>query len=611
MPLRLALVSVLLLSGLFSFSRDDEKIVAHLTNRGRNIMLFHPDSALRLYDSAYRIGLRAKNVYWMGSSLFGMGNCQWFMGRTNHAVDTIRLAISFLRKVNSRPAKYDWFSALRVLGNVYDGMGDYGNAFIATSEALAHYKDFNDTQNTILCLVQMGSLYRNIGEFNTALGLYRQAEAKEPEPGEYDYRELYHQKGRLYAERGMLDSALICYEKALPGHPVPRVIHLRMAEVFLLQNRLREAKLYFEEVVSQAPMMAEAHVLVPGMLGMARIYLKENNIDSALSVSQRALSIAEFKKARQLKRDASFLLYDVYLRLKDSSHALRYYKQYVELKDSVISEKFKGQLFAFKQKSEEERHASQLRLLRWSIYGLVVLSAFGIFVLLLRNNNEKLKMRQRASELEMQALRAQMNPHFIFNCLSSINHFILDKDTDNASKYLTRFSRLIRRVLSNSAKDMISLEEELDMLKLYLDMERLRFTDAFEYHIAYDPSIQPSVVMIPSFILQPFCENAIWHGLLHKDGKRELRIDLHLQKDMLICIISDNGVGRKKAAALQERQTEKTGSFGHRLTTERIALFNQTVRASESFVIEDIKDKNGDIAGTQVTIRIKSKTQHD
>src|SRR5687767_11168076 len=142
----------------------------------------------------------------------------------------------------------------------------------------------------------------------------------------------------------------------------------------------------------------------------------------------------------------------------------------------------------------------------------------------------------------MQALRAQMNPHFIFNCLSSINRFILKNETDKASDYLTRFSRLMRLVLINSQKPLIVLEDEVEMLRLYVEMEQLRFKHAFDYSITYTNDIEPANILIPPLLLQPFCENAIWHGLMHKDGHGHLAISFTMNKSVLQCTISDDGV---------------------------------------------------------------------
>jgi LytS/YehU family sensor histidine kinase len=142
----------------------------------------------------------------------------------------------------------------------------------------------------------------------------------------------------------------------------------------------------------------------------------------------------------------------------------------------------------------------------------------------LQNCNAKL------NELEMQALRSQMNPHFIFNCLSSINRFILKNKTEEASDYLTKFSRLVRMVLNNSRQELIALEDELETLRLYLDMEQLRFKNAFDYYINCVNEITADNIFIPPLILQPFAENAIWHGLMHKHGQGHLEIKLVLTK---------------------------------------------------------------------------------
>jgi len=143
----------------------------------------------------------------------------------------------------------------------------------------------------------------------------------------------------------------------------------------------------------------------------------------------------------------------------------------------------------------------------------------GVFVIrsfYLKRKKQQAESERKQTELEMQALRAQMNPHFIFNCLSSINRFILINEGKTASNYLVRFSRLIRMVLINSQKPLVTLEDELQMLTIYLDMERLRFKDSFDYGITFLNTMETGNIFIPPLLLQPFCENAIWHGLMHK-----------------------------------------------------------------------------------------------
>ena len=207
----------------------------------------------------------------------------------------------------------------------------------------------------------------------------------------------------------------------------------------------------------------------------------------------------------------------------------------------------------------------------------------------------------------MQALRAQMNPHFIFNSLSSINHFILKNESKIASNYLTRFSRLMRMVLMNSQKPLIALEDELQMLGLYLEMERLRFKNSFDYRITFLNVIDSDNIFIPPLLLQPFCENAIWHGLMHKEGQGRLDIELILQDNILNCIITDNGVGRGKAEELNSKTAEKQKSMGLKITTDRLALLNREKSLHTFYEIEDLKEENGNASGTKVTLKISFK----
>jgi len=200
-----------------------------------------------------------------------------------------------------------------------------------------------------------------------------------------------------------------------------------------------------------------------------------------------------------------------------------------------------------------------------------------------------------------------MNPHFIFNCLSSINRIILKNESQTASDYLTRFSRLIRMVLINSQKSMITLEDELHMLRLYLDMERLRFKDSFDYSIIFTNTIDEGSVFIPPLLLQPFCENAIWHGLMQKDSHGHLTLELSVREKVLQCVIEDDGIGREAAETLKSKSAEKQKSMGLQITAQRLALLSQSKHVESFYSIEDTRDEKNNISGTRVTLKIYYK----
>lgn len=218
--------------------------------------------------------------------------------------------------------------------------------------------------------------------------------------------------------------------------------------------------------------------------------------------------------------------------------------------------------------------------------------------------DENILLKQKASELEMQVLRAQMSPHFIFNSLNSINRFILQNNKEQASEYLTKFSKLVRMILQNSQAPLISLESELESLSLYLDLEALRFEHRFEYKVSIPKDLDVEVLKVPPLIIQPYAENAIWHGLMHKDDKGQLDIEVSQEEDHLSFKITDNGIGRKQAAAFASKSATKHKSMGLKITKERIDLL-QKLNGTESPVkITDLENPDGSAAGTEVIIKM-------
>src|SRR5437762_4352559 len=206
--------------------------------------------------------------------------------------------------------------------------------------------------------------------------------------------------------------------------------------------------------------------------------------------------------------------------------------------------------------------------------------------------------------MEMQALRAQMNPHFIFNSLNSINRFILQNNRAQASEYLTKFSKLVRMILQNSQASLISLESELEALGLYLEMESLRFDYHFSYKISVPKDLDIEVLKVPPLILQPYAENAIWHGLMHKEDKGQLDIEVSQEGGYLYFKVSDDGVGRKQSAALASKSATKHKSMGLRITADRIAMMQRSNGTESPVTINDLVNADGSAAGTEVIIKI-------
>jgi LytS/YehU family sensor histidine kinase len=209
------------------------------------------------------------------------------------------------------------------------------------------------------------------------------------------------------------------------------------------------------------------------------------------------------------------------------------------------------------------------------------------------------------SEAQLTALRAQMNPHFLFNCLNSINWYIIKNRPREASRYLTKFSRLIRLILDHSKSPNIFLSQELEALQLYIELEAMRFDNKFSLHLEIDPTLDLEEIEIAPMILQPFVENAIWHGLMHNQKDENiLSIKIYPEVNMLHCIITDNGIGRAEALKLAKSSFETHESKGMKITSERIGMLNKYNDTNEQVLITDLYDEIGRANGTQVHIKL-------
>lgn len=221
-----------------------------------------------------------------------------------------------------------------------------------------------------------------------------------------------------------------------------------------------------------------------------------------------------------------------------------------------------------------------------------------------RKEKEQNDLQQKFAQLEMKALRSQMNPHFIFNAINSIQHYVLTSEKELANKYLVKFSQLMRNILDLSKQELISLKDELETVGLYLDIESLRFNNAFSFSISVSPDVSVSDIRLPPLIIQPFVENAIWHGLLLREGNKKLEITVSREENVLVIKIDDNGIGRQAAQKFSNKELKRR-SFGMDITQDRLNVLEQVFGISISFYVQDKTDKDGIPLGTAVFINIK------
>ncbi|MGY6521564.1 MAG: sensor histidine kinase [Mongoliitalea sp.] len=244
----------------------------------------------------------------------------------------------------------------------------------------------------------------------------------------------------------------------------------------------------------------------------------------------------------------------------------------------------------------------------WFIAGSLVMVALGIFGYLTsyrKKVQEKETLKSKLLESQLKALRSQMNPHFLFNVVNAVQGLIFTNKKQDAAQYLGQFSDLMRKVLQQSDKQFVRLEEEIQLIDLYISLEKRRFEEEFEYLLAVDSRLEKNLIQIPSLIIQPFVENAVKHGLLHQSGKRKLSLMFQLDTDEkhVNVIIEDNGVGRKASTEINSKRSGHQ-AFATKAIENRVNLLNQSLADPITSSIEDLTNEQGEGIGTKVTLRL-------
>jgi LytS/YehU family sensor histidine kinase len=244
---------------------------------------------------------------------------------------------------------------------------------------------------------------------------------------------------------------------------------------------------------------------------------------------------------------------------------------------------------------------------RW----IIVSGCLSFFSLLLigymfsqREKRKREALEQDLQIVQQNALRQQMNPHFIFNALSSIQYFILNNDKTSSNDYITKFASLMRMILENSQFDLIALRDELAMIRLYLELEAMRFQSGFRYTVSGPEDEAVLDQTLPAFLLEPYVENAIWHGLAPKEGQGHLRIEIATDAETIHCLVEDNGIGRRMAGEIRANKLSDRRPMGTRITEKRLDLLNKLYKRQIRVRTTDLFGDQGEAAGTSVEITL-------
>ncbi len=580
----------------------------------------------------------------LAAALNNLGVVDDFSGNYEEGLQAHQQALTIFRELGNQEAVG---SVLNYIGIIYQDQGNYEKAIEYCLQGLQIRQEIQDHAGIAFSLINVGNMYLAAKKFQTALDYYLESLAYAQERDLPSATYSRWQLGKTYGQLGQYDSALHFLNQVLEKDPNDNIALNLLGEIYLALQDYEVAQKYLLQSLSLLKEDNDRSLAYVQVLhNICKVYAAQHRYLEALAYAQKSLAISQETGAREETQAIALTLSEIYAGLQDFSQAYRYQQRYITLKDSITSEEYNRRLAVLEadlelskkqthievltqqQQLQQQELKRQANLRNVFVVGLCFTLLLGLFIvrnislkrkaeLLLKARLEsdlelermekaqkEVSFQSRTAELEMMALRAQMNPHFIFNCLNSINRFILKNEPETASDYLTKFSRLIRLILQNSQSMYVSLESELEALRLYLEMEVSRFEGQFDYRINFDPDLEIEDLEVPPLIIQPFVENAIWHGLMHKEDLGHLLIELRRENDMLYCQITDDGVGRQRAAELKSKSASKNKSLGMRITAHRLALINTLNEKATTVEVTDLMDASGQACGTRILLKI-------
>lgn len=505
----------------------------------------------------------------------------------------------------------------------YYSMSDYAKATTYAYKGLDLNKNIDNKDGDAQLLSTLASI--STGQNEHEKGLFYTKKALEIYEEENFSKEgkatLCYNMGAMYTKLNQLDSASFFYQKALVIYKEKNnvygivTVYLELASVHRNKGEKEKALNLIREVEAlrgYIPTMAETNVTIDGIHGS--IYQMSKEYDKAIPLLTKALEQAQALKTKGMELAIMNRLIDCYESKNDLAQALSFQKQAGALKDSIFNVTKQQQIKNLEIKYEtakkeqensllkEQKKAEELKVetSKQVILGISVLLLLVLIIsyLLIKNNREK--ATRKNSQLKNQLLRNQMSPHFIFNSLMAIQSFMYKNDLRESSRYLSSFAKLMRAILENSRKEYISLDQELQWLENYMNLQLLRFNSKFEYTIDLDEELDIYSMLIPPMLTQPFIENAIEHGFKNIAYTGKLIVRMKLKEDSLEIEVEDNGIGINNAKQKEEKKEHK--SLATIITQERLGYLNKNQSEKIYFDLKAI-EPNGTVVSFSIPLK--------
>lgn len=556
------------------------------------------DSALRYTEMSIQFARRTSNKSILAESFNTQARVYAYFGQLELSVAKNIISLQLALEVNDRfrLAKYN-----RELGVSQRLIYNLNDAEYYFKQSYEHAQKIADYHQMGLALSNLGTIYFGRKEFKKAIESTQRAIRLLSELNDFNgLGEAYDILGMIYREQkdytlaaSSFNKSLVFYESTGNKEKIAGVYH-NVGTVFRKQKKYANALNYLQRSIEIREQFGSKNQIYSTYREIADVYRDVGKTNEALkyldmyldyqdsnTTIQSATKIAELSELyRSEQRDRLIMMQS----------------------DSIERQRQERAFTSTKLENVQLRNNSQM----YFIIGFLIISVLAGIIVFYRWNQTRIKQERKEAEMSQTLLRAQMNPHFVFNAMSVIQSYIYENDTENSSKFLVNFSRLMRLILENSPKEFIPIETEIEILQKYLETQKLRFEDRFEYSIECEDILFEEGAVIPPMITQPFIENAIEHGQLHTIEGGFILISFSKQNNMLDVIIEDNGIGRKGAELNKKSKDHK--SMAMKITKDRIDNMSKKYRTEGRLIVEDFNKKLN--TGTKVLISLPYKAEN-
>ncbi len=594
------------------------------------------DSAIFYVDKAIDISNKLKKDELISQALNEKGVCYYYNNQHNTALLYYQKALEIDKK-NKR--QNDVAIRLNNLGLSYSALGKYSEAIDCFFNALKIDLAKKDSAKIAIRYNNLGIVYTKFNEFGKALEYFKKAlniDSLNKDKSLYSAR--LNNIGMVYLKMGKPNETISYLNKALEidkklnNNFNIALRYNNLGKAYLALNQYNDALNYFNKKLDFDINSANKNDIANDFINLGNVYFKLKNINKALENYNKSLNIAKQINSPDIVIENYYQLSELFKAKNDFSKAYSYFVKYQQLKDSIYSIENYNKLIDLQNRSQIEAKEAEITLLYrdkqlkvlelkqketeiyhqqilkyWVItLATIIIIALIILFLYIRNKsqNNKHALEYDLNLYMQKALSQQMNPHFIFNTLNSIQYFLLNNDKLSSNKYLTKFAKLMRITLDNSQNDIIPLNKEIESLNLYVELEQLRFDNKFLFEIINNVKTEEELISIPPLIIQPFVENAIWHGIMHRNKPEggQLKIHFDIENNNLKCTVEDNGIGRKKANEFKKQNKPEHISLGTQITESRIDLINKLHKGKLKINYTDLCDESNNPTGTKVEI---------